>query len=154
MIMYRIIIPCVVICLLGSSVESSEIESHYDETVFVVSDSGKHIFKTEIAKNSSSQAKGLMFRKHMQDDNAMLFDFTRKAPKIIHMWMKNTYIPLDMLFLDMKGKIVFIHKNASPLSLRPISSNKKVSAVMEINSGISDKLDIKVGDHVVADIFR
>ena len=69
------------------------------------------------------------------------------------MWMKNTYIPLDMLFIDQDGIITHIAQRAVPLSLQPISSNGPVRAVLEVNGGIVDRYDIKVGDEVRHKIF-
>lgn len=76
----------------------------------------------------------------------MIFIF--ESPRIINMWMKNTYIPLDMIFIDENNQIIKIEKNTTPHSLEIISSDKKAIKVLEINAGLSDKFDIKIGNKI------
>ncbi len=99
-----------------------------------------------VVDKEDTREKGLMFRKSLDPKEGMLFVYpsTRK----VRMWMKNTYVPLDMLFVDQKGTIVHIHENAEPHSLKTIESTKPVIAVIEIAGGEAKKLDLHVGDLV------
>ena len=114
--------------------------------VTVVSGDKQHVFKVELAISEADRERGLMFREQMADDAGMLFLF--RGRELRAFWMKNTLIPLDMLFIDYDGRIVKIHENAKPGSLDSISSDFPVTAVLEINGGLSRKLGIKAGDIV------
>ncbi|MDB2414845.1 DUF192 domain-containing protein [Rickettsiales bacterium] len=107
----------------------------------------KILFDVEIANNPESRQKGLMWREKMEPQNGMLFIFPEN--KIVNMWMKNTYLPLDMLFINEHGKIIHIHHNAEPLSTKNISFPKPARALLEINAGLSKKINIEVGDIVL-----
>ena len=95
---------------------------------------------------------GLMYRKTMPEDNGMLFLLSAE-PKETAFWMKNTLIPLDMLFIARDCTIVNIHAGAEPLSLTPIPSGQPVTAVIELNGGRAQALGIKAGDKVIAPYF-
>jgi uncharacterized membrane protein (UPF0127 family) len=105
----------------------------------------------ELADDPVERAQGLMFRTEMAESHGMLFDFESK--RIVRMWMKNTLIPLDMIFLDEDGKVVSIARNARPRSLRTISSGVPVVSVLEINGGLARKWNLKRGDKVVHSLF-
>lgn len=92
-----------------------------------------------------------MFRLDLPADQGMLFDFAKPVP--VAMWMKNTYIPLDMIFIGEEGLIVKIAKDTEPHSLEAISSGQPVRAVLEINGGLSDRLGLGVGDRIVHRVF-
>ena len=92
-----------------------------------------------------------MFRKHLDSDKGMLFDYG--SPREISMWMKNTYIPLDMVFIDGKGRISHIVERTMPMSEEYIGSNGFVRAVLELNGGTVSRLGIKLGDQVAHEIF-
>jgi uncharacterized membrane protein (UPF0127 family) len=109
------------------------------------------VFKIEIAKSPQEQAVGLMFRTELADDSGMLFH--NKAEREITMWMRNTYIPLDMLFIRANGKIHHIVANTEPHSENIISSNGQVAAVLEIPGGVARRLGITVGDVVHHPLF-
>lgn len=111
-----------------------------------------HAFELEIAKSPVDVQMGLMFRKSMEPDHGMMFQFT-KEPRKISFWMKNTYIPLDLLFIAGDGRIVNIHRNATPHSTTSIPSVEPVTGVIEINGGRSDELGIKIGDTVAHPYF-
>lgn len=115
-------------------------------TVVVHSDNGSHTFSVEIMRSQDERSKGLMFRKYLAPDTGMLFDFG--DPRPVSMWMKNTYIPLDMLFISEKGVVHKIAANTIPHSTEIISSNSQVRYVLEINGGMSEKLGIKAGNRV------
>ena len=106
-----------------------------------------HRFVVEVAATPEQQEKGLMFRQSMAEDDGMIF--LNKIDRPSTFWMKNTLIPLDMLFVDRTGKIVHIKANAKPLSEDLIPSGGSVRAIIEINGGVAARLGIKAGDHVV-----
>ncbi len=108
--------------------------------------SSKHAFQVEVMRTAEEKARGLMFRQYLPEDRGMLFDFEREEP--VSMWMRNTYIPLDMLFIKADGVVHHIHARAQPLDETPISSNGNVRFVLEINGGIAAKLGLKPGDRV------
>ena len=103
----------------------------------------------EVATSPEEKAKGLMFREILPERQGMLFLYA--PPLNARMWMKNTLIPLDMLFIDADNRIIHIHKNAKPHDLTPIGAGKSVAAVLEINGSAAEKLDIRVGDMVKID---
>ncbi len=92
-----------------------------------------------------------MFRRTLAPDAGMLFDY--KQPTVATMWMRNTLIPLDMLFVDTQGRIVSIHQRAIPLSLDIIAAAAPVRAVIELNGGTAERLGIEPGDQVIHPIF-
>jgi len=104
-------------------------------------------FAVEIADNAVAKQRGLMFRRNFPKDRAMLFVFDRED--VIRMWMKNTPLPLDMLFVNGQGKIVSIYPQAQPFSEMTISSGYPAAYVVEINAGEVRRLGIKEGDDVV-----
>ena len=110
----------------------------------IISGDKIHQFDVEVANTPSLRSKGLMFRSEMAEDKGMLFDFGRTLD--VTMWMKNTEIPLDMLFADSSGIIITIARETEPYSTRVISSGGKVKYVLEILGGVADRLGLKVGD--------
>jgi len=113
---------------------------------------GRHEFKVEIAGDHASQEKGLMFRKKMAADAGMLFDFHQTV--MTTFWMKNTILPLDIIFLRSDGAISSIAANAVPFSEAPIPSSEPVRAVLELNAGRAKSLGLAPGDVVHAAIFH
>jgi hypothetical protein len=107
-----------------------------------------HKFTVELAASDAQLEFGLMYRKTMAADHGMLFDFG--TPRSVMMWMKNTVLPLDMLFLDRSGTITHIAANAAPFSEAIISSDGPVLYVIELNAGIAGKLGLAVGDRVTS----
>ena len=114
-------------------------------------DGASHAFRIELAVTPQQQARGLMFRAYMAADAGMLFDF--REEREIAMWMKNTQISLDMLFIRKDGRIATIAERTEPYSLRTIRSRVPVRAVLEVNGGTVSRLDIRPGDRVVHPIF-
>ncbi len=104
-------------------------------------------FRVEVAKSPEERSQGLMFRRALASDAGMLFDFGRTEP--VAMWMKNTLIPLDMLFIGSDGAIVNIAQRTVPQSLTPIPSAKPVRFVLELPGGTTSRLAIKPGDKVI-----
>ncbi len=107
---------------------------------------GQAEFTVELADDPQERATGLMHRQSMPRYEGMLFIYDRPQP--ISFWMRNTLIPLDMLFIDPDGRIAHIHENAVPLDETPISGGPGRIAVLEINGGLSRQLGIKVGDEI------
>jgi uncharacterized membrane protein (UPF0127 family) len=120
-------------------------------TLEIVSKSGVHVFDVEVVSNDADRAKGLMFRKELPEGRGMLFDF--KQDQDISMWMKNTYIPLDMIFITADGRIRRIAENTEPLSERIIPSGGPVRGVLEVIGGTARKLGIAPGDRVAHPMF-
>lgn len=113
---------------------------------------GRHLdFSVELAQTSDELSHGLMTRRSVPENTGMLFDFGYERP--IAMWMKDTPIPLDMLFITNDGKVVAIAQRTVPNSLETIPSPGPVRAVLELGGGASDRQHIKVGDRVTAGIF-
>ena len=113
--------------------------------------SGQHAFTVEIANDPEEISTGLMNRESLGENAGMLFDFGN--PREPAMWMKNTLIPLDMLFMTQDGTVLMIARNAVPGSLRTISPGTPVKAVLEINGGRAAELGIEPGDTVRHPIF-
>ena len=113
---------------------------------------GHYTFKVEVAETPEQRAQGLMFRQQLAGDAGMLFLFG--SSEVRAMWMKNTLIPLDMLFIDETGKIVRIEQRTVPHSERAIVSGGPVAAVLEVNAGTASRLMIKPGDRVRHPAFK
>src|SRR5262249_61702962 len=107
---------------------------------------------SEEARTPAQMAPGLMFRRNMAADAGMLFEYPR--PQLATFWMKNTLIPLDMLFVAADGKIATIHQRAVPMSTAAISSEVPVLAVLELNGGTVERLGLKPGDRILHPFFQ
>jgi uncharacterized membrane protein (UPF0127 family) len=108
-------------------------------------------FQVEVAGDEASQERGLMYRRSLAPDAGMLFDFHQ--PSMATFWMKNTRVPLDMIFIRSDATISTIHSNARPYSLTPIPSAEPIRAVLEIKGGRADALGMRPGDRVRSSIF-
>jgi uncharacterized membrane protein (UPF0127 family) len=106
-------------------------------------DGGGESFAVELADDGAERAKGLMFREKMDPGSGMLFVYD--SPRRAQFWMKNTLIPLDMVFADATGTVTRVHSNAIPGDLTPIDGGDGVAFVLEINGGLADKLGIVPG---------
>ena len=104
-------------------------------------------FNVEVAKTKEEREIGLMYRKKLLNNEGMLFIFPRE--KIIQLWMKNTYVPLDVIFISKKKVIVDIKRNMKRLSETIVRSKVKSRYALEFNAGLINKLDIKIGDKVL-----
>jgi uncharacterized protein len=114
-------------------------------------DGRRHDFTVEMAITPDQQTIGLMFRTEIAAQDGMIFDWGR--PRESSMWMRNTLIPLDMLFIAADGRIIRIAERTVPLSLTPINSGGPVRATLELQGGITERLDIRVGDRVLHRMF-
>ena len=123
------------------------------EPLTIVTKSGqRHAFEVEVARNDADRAQGLMFRRAMAPNHGMLFDFGRVES--VSMWMQNTYLPLDMLFIRPDGAIARIAADTEPLSTRTIPSGEPVLAVLELNAGATARLGVKAGDRIEHPLFK
>lgn len=122
-----------------------------EQLSIIATDGRKVPIEIEVASDQQEKALGLMFRTELGDHQGMLFPY--EEPRELSMWMHNTYIPLDMLFIRPDGVIHRIERQAEPLSDRVITSEGPVSAVLELAGGAADRLGIKPGDRVQHPIF-
>jgi uncharacterized protein len=121
------------------------------QTLEIVTANGVHSFAVELVANDADRAKGLMYRRELPEGRGMLFDFQRE--QAIAMWMQNTFIPLDMIFINADGRIRRIAENTEPLSTATIPSGGPVRGVLEVIGGTAKKFGIKAGDRVGHPIF-
>ena len=112
----------------------------------VASANGRHAFRVEVARSDAEQAKGLMFRTEMAQDEGMLFPYDQ--PRVLSFWMRNTVIPLDLVFIDAQHRIINIAENATPYSEASIVSAAPGVAVLELNGGRTRALGIVAGNKV------
>jgi uncharacterized protein len=116
------------------------------QQLLIATDAGAKEFQVEIADDPRETSIGLMFRRQMAENEGMLFDFGAEERRSF--WMRNTYIPLDMIFIKADGIIDSIAERATPLSEKSVRSKGPVRFVLEINGGLSDSLGISPGDTV------
>jgi len=122
------------------------------EPLTVATETDAFLFTVEIADTEELRTRGLMFRQRLPEDRGMLFDF--ESPRPVSMWMKNTYISLDMLFIREDGTIAYIAENTVPKSLDTIGVSEPVLAVLELAGGTARKHGIRAGDTVYHRLFR
>jgi len=120
-------------------------------TLEIASKTGVHSFTVEVVATDEERAKGLMFRRELPEGRGMLFDFRREQP--VAFWMKNTYVPLDMIFIRADGRILRIAENTEPMSESLVPSGGPVLGVLEVIAGTAKKLGIEPGDRVSYPIF-
>jgi uncharacterized protein len=118
----------------------------------IVTKNGVHVFSVEMATTDKERETGLMYRKELPDGKGMLFDFSPEQQ--ISMWMKNTFIPLDMIFIRADGRILRIAENTEPQSLAIISSGGPAKGVLEVIAGTAQKYGIAPGDRVAHPLFK
>ncbi|MEK9679261.1 MAG: DUF192 domain-containing protein [Rhodospirillaceae bacterium] len=140
------------IALLPAGLRSQALVTFDKSSLEIETKTGTHKFTVEMAVSDRQQAQGLMFRRSMAPNAGMLFDY--KRPTRITMWMKNTYIPLDMIFIGADGRIINIAQRTVPLSEATIPSRGRALAVLEVNGGTASRLGIKPGDRVIHPIFK
>ena len=116
-------------------------------TLCVTSAAKTHSFTVEVARTTTEQAKGLMFRTELADTAGMIFPFAE--PRVASFWMKNTVIPLDIIFIRSNGTIESIAENTIPYSTAPVAAGEPVTAVLELRGGLTAELGISAGDKVV-----
>jgi uncharacterized membrane protein (UPF0127 family) len=118
------------------------------DTLSIRTAAGKtYEFSIELALSDAQREQGLMYRKEMAADHGMLFDFGES--RRVQMWMENTILPLDMVFISGDGKISAIRENAVPFSRDIIDSGAPVKFVLELNAGRAKALGLRIGDKVI-----
>ena len=122
------------------------------QTLEIASKSGVHVFAVDLAVTDEERQRGLMFRRSLPESYGMLFDFKRDQD--VSMWMKNTFVSLDMIFIRSDGRILRIAESTEPQSERIIPSGGPVRAVLEVVGGTAKKLGIEAGDRVAAPALR
>lgn len=122
------------------------------QKIEIATKGGTHSFLVELAASDQERARGLMYRKELPEGRGMLFDFKREQE--VGFWMKNTYIPLDMIFIRADGTIRRIAANTEPLSERTVSAGGPVRYVLEVIGGTARKLGIEPGDKVTGAPLR
>ncbi len=137
----------------GALAQSGQRAVDFPRSSLVIESSGRaHRFAVEVADTDQRRALGLMHRESMPADHGMVFDFKQDQP--VSMWMRNTRIPLDMLFIDRDGRVVNIHARAIPFDETAIHSDGPVRGVLELNGGTAARLGLRPGDVVRHAIFR
>ena len=121
------------------------------ERLEIVTASGTHEFSVEVMRSEPQRERGLMFRRFLPQERGMLFDFATERP--VMMWMKNTYLPLDMIFIGRAGKVVGLAENTEPLSEKIIPSGAPAYGVLEVNAGTAARIGLKIGDSVRHPLF-
>jgi uncharacterized membrane protein (UPF0127 family) len=138
----------VVLCALaGSSARAASVQP-----LEIVTRNGVQVFSVEMATTEQEKETGLMYRKELADGKGMLFDFSPEQQ--VSMWMKNTYISLDMIFIRADGRILRIAENTEPLSTRIIPSGGLAKGVLEVIAGTAKKYGIEPGDRVGHPLFN
>ena len=115
-------------------------------TLVLKTDSGPHSFNIELASSNGERALGLMYRRELPNNAGMLFLYD--PPQPITMWMRNTILSLDMIFIGTDGKVHRIESRTEPFSTDIISSDGTVQGVLEVNAGTAAKIGLKTGDEV------
>jgi uncharacterized membrane protein (UPF0127 family) len=128
------------------------VESFEQDRLTVVTEDGeRHDFRVELARTPEQQSQGLMYRRSLDADAGMLFVY--RPPRHVSMWMKNTLIPLDMLFIDADGRVVRVAERTVPMSTETIESGRRVKGVLELNGGTADRLGIEPGARILHPAF-
>jgi uncharacterized membrane protein (UPF0127 family) len=158
---YRSFDPCrlrarrwivVVVLIALGAVAGSGARATSVQPLEIVTKSGVQVFSVEMATTEQEKETGLMYRKELADGKGMLFDFSPEQQ--VSMWMKNTYISLDMIFIRADGRILRIAENTEPLSTRIIPSGGLAKGVLEVIAGTAKKYGIEPGDRVGHPLFK
>ena len=134
------------LCVLTASARAAD-----QQTLEIVSKSGVHVFAVEVMRTPDEKSKGLMYRRELPEGRGMLFDFSPEQQ--VQMWMKNTYISLDMIFIRADGRILRIAENTTPESETIIPAGGSVRGVLEVIAGTAKKFGIAPGDRVAHPLF-
>jgi uncharacterized membrane protein (UPF0127 family) len=137
------------VCLVASS---PTVRGAERQTLEIASKTGVHVFGVDVAVTDEERSRGLMYRRSVPESYGMLFDFKRDQE--VTMWMRNTYVSLDMIFIQSDGRIRRIAENTETESDKIISSGGPVRAVLEVVAGTAKKLGIEPGDRVASPILR
>ena len=151
----KLLSPVLAVSLFMLSIMATDVNAQASfprDTLSVQTETQSYDFDVELALDDSHRQYGLMFRDSLPEMSGMLFVYDRKRD--LSMWMKNTFIPLDILFIDGNGKIMNIAKSAQPRSISIIRSKREAKAVLELNGGLTDKLGIGAGDRIIYSTFK
>ncbi len=146
---FAVLLVAVAACHVASPPTARSAEKQILE---IASKTGVHVFSIELAVTDEERSRGLMFRRSVPESYGMLFDFKRDQE--VTMWMRNTYVSLDMIFIQSDGRIRRIAENTETESDKIIPSGGQVRAVLEVAAGTARKLGIEAGDRVATPIFR
>ena len=138
---------------LADTTDAAQLDRLFPRSTMQIAtpDARLHNFKIWVADNDQRRARGLMFVKHIGEDEGMLFIYPQAMRA--SMWMKNTFIPLDMLFVAADGRVMQVVANTEPQSLKTIESDSDVIAVIELKGGVASKLHIAKGARVMHQAF-
>jgi uncharacterized membrane protein (UPF0127 family) len=156
------LIPLLIVLVFSADAQAQFLRPHepFDSTKSqslalvpgaIVAGGTEHAFQFEFADTNRTRQVGLMHRAEIAPDRGMLFDF--KQNRMVSMWMRNTFIPLDMLFLSKTGEVMTVAENTVPHNENAVSSRVRVRAVLELKAGTAKRLGIKPGDHVKHAMF-
>ena len=137
--------------IVGFGLAGAPVRAASFQPLEIVTKNGVQVFSVEMATTEEEKETGLMYRKELADGKGMLFDFNPEQE--VSMWMKNTYISLDMIFIRSDGRILRIAENTEPLSTKIISSRGPARAVLEVVAGTAQKYGIRPGDRVGHPLF-
>ena len=137
--------------IVGFAVAGTPVRAASFQPLEIVTKNGVQVFSVEMATTEEEKQTGLMYRKELADGKGMLFDFNPEQE--ISMWMKNTYVSLDMIFIGANGRILRIAENTEPMSTEIISSRGPARAVLEVVAGTAQKYGIRPGDRVGHPLF-
>ncbi|WP_439375404.1 DUF192 domain-containing protein [Bradyrhizobium sp. PMVTL-01] len=140
-----------ILLIAGFAVASAPTGAATFQPLEIVTKNGVQVFSVEMATTEEEKQTGLMYRKELADGKGMLFDFNPEQE--VSMWMKNTYVSLDMIFIRADGRILRIAENTEPLSTKIISSRGPARAVLEVVAGTAQKYGIRPGDRVGHPLF-
>ncbi|MCJ9702114.1 MULTISPECIES: DUF192 domain-containing protein [unclassified Bradyrhizobium] len=140
-----------ILVIAGCAVASVPAGAASFQPLEIVTKNGVQVFSVEMATTEEEKQTGLMYRKELADGRGMLFDFNPEQE--ISMWMKNTYVSLDMIFIGANGRILRIAENTEPMSTKIISSRGPARAVLEVVAGTAQKYGIRPGDRVGHPLF-
>jgi uncharacterized membrane protein (UPF0127 family) len=143
---------CLAAALAFSALAAPAAQAATVQPLEIVTKNGVQVFSVEMATTEEEKEKGLMFRKELADGKGMLFDFSPEQE--VSMWMKNTYISLDMIFIRADGRILRIAENTEPMSTRIIPSGGLAKGVLEVIAGTAKKYGIEPGDRVGHPLFN
>ena len=155
------ILCCALVAALGMSAGVAKAEEPITQAqarlptaplTITTRDGQKHEFTVELAKTYRQQEVGEMFRKHLPENEGMLFMWA--TPQVSDMWMRNTLVPLDIVFIDSTNHIHAIAENAVPLSEAILRSDGVVANTLELAGGVTAKLGIRVGDAVTSSALK
>ena len=136
-----------IISFITRSVFAQGLVTFGKSKLMIISESGRHSFDIELALSSRQQAQGLMFRRSLPSNAGMLFDY--RIPSRITMWMKNTFIPLDLIYVNSENKIVEFNENTTPLSEETLPNNIPSQYVLEVNGGKVSEWGFQLNDSLI-----